>query len=529
MKLFGNKKEGTGDKSSSPVASEKTKSSASFLKRTVSKIGSLFSKTNTENTVEPMSNAEYLGEIYKLMVQNSVDIKLEREERVNYREEEDSEEQKRHSEIIKALTIRRKPKPKKVIRREKKATEKAAPPAPSIPGKPGKPSAPSKPSQPPTKPAEPPKKPAEPPKKPAEPPKKPAEPPKKPAEPTKPAEPPKKPAEPPKPVEKPVEKPKTTEPVKEVPKKQPTKPAEPVKPSEPVKPPTATQKPPAAAKPSAAETATKIGIGTGIAAATTGLVPILAKAESPDYNLLVYPNKGKKGIKPPKPLTQMKIGEVLAFQDEMSKSKMYPSNAVGKYQIIQSTLKEGAEKLKIPLTQLFDEKTQDKLYYEFLTGSKRKNLGDYLSGKVSDTPENLAAAQLDLSKEFASFGVPYRIWREEARKKNGDLIWDARWIEPGQSYYVGAGGNKASVTPQTSAKAIKEERLLRLNKEKVTVVPSTPNSGTKADQASKENKDMKKQDTPAPINIQQNTTNVNNSNESSNAQKVDDRPAHQRK
>jgi hypothetical protein len=350
-----------------------------------------------------MSNAEYLGEIYKLMVQNSVDIKLEREQQVSRREEEDSEEQKRHSEIIKALTIRRKPKPKRVIRREKKAAEKAAPPAPSIPGKPGKPSAPSKPSQPPTKPAEPPKKPAEPPKKPAEPPKKPAEPPKKPAEPTKPAEPPKKPAEPPKPVEKPVEKPKTTEPVKEVPKKQPTKPAEPVKPSEPVKPPTATQKPPAAAKPSAAETATKIGIGTGIAAATTGLVPILAKAESPDYNLLVYPNKGKKGIKPPKPLTQMKIGEVLAFQDEMSKSKMYPSNAVGKYQIIQSTLKEGAEKLKIPLTQLFDEKTQDKLYYEFLTGSKRKNLGDYLSGKVSDTPENLAAAQLDLSKEFASF------------------------------------------------------------------------------------------------------------------------------
>jgi hypothetical protein len=40
---------------------------------------------------------------------------------------------------------------------------------------------------------------------------------------------------------------------------------------------------------------------------------------------------------------------------------------------------------------------------------------------------------------------------------------------------------------------------------------------------------MKKQDTPAPIIIQQNTTNVNNSNESSNAQKVDDRPAHQRK
>jgi hypothetical protein len=177
----------------------------------------------------------------------------------------------------------------------------------------------------------------------------------------------------------------------------------------------------------------------------------------------------------------------------------------------------------------FNSKNQDRLYYEFLTGSKRKKLGEYLSGKVPDTPETLAAAQLELAKEFASFGVPYKVWRDEAKKKNGDLIWDARWIEPGQSYYVGAGGNKASVTPQTSAKALKEERLLRLNKEKVTVVPSTPNSGTKADQASKENNDMKKQDTPAPISIQQNTTNVNNSNESSSTSKVDDRPAHQRK
>ena len=53
--------------------------------------------------------------------------------------------------------------------------------------------------------------------------------------------------------------------------------------------------------------------------------------------------------------------------------------------------------------------------------------------------------------------------------------------------------------------------------------------GSQIDQSSKENKDMKKQDTPAPINIQQDTTNVNNTTESSNAPKVDDRPAHQRK
>ena len=282
-------------------------------------------------------------------------------------------------------------------------------------------------------------------------------------------------------------------------------------------------KPPPA--PPSAGTVTKVI--TGIAAAATGLVPLLAKAESPDYNLLVHPKNKQKGITPPKPLTKMTVGEVLAFQDEMSKSKMYPSNAVGKYQIIQGTLKEGVEKLKIPLTQPFDEKTQDRLYYEFLTGSKRKNLNAYLTGKVEDTPENLAKAQLDMAKEFASFGVPYRIWREEARKKNGDLIWDARWIEQGQSYYVGSGGNKASVTPESSAKAIKEERNLRLNTQKASPVSSTPNSGTTTDQLSQQNAELlaKAARDKASVNIINQSTNVQQDSQTPAPQpKVDDRP-----
>ena len=580
------------------------------LGRGLSKLSSVFKSNKIEpamsETSGSMSNTQYLGSIYQLMVDSDEERRLEYQRELNLKEESDSEEQRQHQEIIKALTLRRVPKRKKGISKEQKQSEKVEKTAKSTVGKKTKkPKVPKKGE--PAKKDEPAKKPTDAEKdkrkeqkssakdeqikkdkksaddakaaadkktadaktsaqkkeadraqeaakkkadnaKAAEEAKKASDArraaddaskkriaedrAKKEAETKAKKEAPKTEApkkEAPRTEAPKKEAPKTAEPVKQTQKPAAPKPAEPVKAPETVKPPTATQKPPAAAKPSAAETATKIGIGTGIAAATTGLVPILAKAESPDYNLLVYPNKGKSGIKPPKPLTQMKIGEVLAFQDEMSKSKMYPSNAVGKYQIIQSTLKEGAEKLKIPLTQPFDEKTQDRLYYEFLTGSKRKNLGDYLSGKVSDTPENLAEAQLDLAKEFASFGVPYRIWRNEARKKNGDLIWDARWIEPGQSYYVGAGGNKASVTPQTSAKAIKEERLLRLNKEKSTAVPSTPNSGTKADQASIQNKDMKVQNKPAPVNVQQNTTNVSNTSESSTPPKVDDRPAHKRK
>jgi hypothetical protein len=143
MNLFRKNKKDEGEGSSSPVVSEKTKSSASFLKKTVSKIGRGFGKNNVEDLdTKPMSNAEYLGEIYKLMVKNHDDIKIERQQQFNRKEEEDFEDQKRHSEIIKALTLRR--KPKRVVRREKKVV-------PSTPSTPGAPSLPTKPPSPPDK------------------------------------------------------------------------------------------------------------------------------------------------------------------------------------------------------------------------------------------------------------------------------------------------------------------------------------------------------------------------------------------
>ena len=143
MKFFGNNKKDTGETSSSPVVSEKTKQSASLFKRTASKIGDVlknkFSKSE-ESSFEPMSNAKYLGEIYKIMVQNRDDAKLDRQQKINRREEEESEDQKRHEEIIKALSLRRIPKPKKVIRRERKAEEAAKKKAP--PKQPTKPQPP---------------------------------------------------------------------------------------------------------------------------------------------------------------------------------------------------------------------------------------------------------------------------------------------------------------------------------------------------------------------------------------------------
>jgi len=127
-----------------------------------------------------------LGQIYQLMVDNRKDELDQRKTEEKYKKTDTGKEEQRHQELLKALTVRRRPKPKRVIRREKKAEEKEA----AKPTEPAKPTAPAK------KPAETAKKPPEQDKKPAETAKKPPEPAKKPPEPAKkPPEPAKKPAE----------------------------------------------------------------------------------------------------------------------------------------------------------------------------------------------------------------------------------------------------------------------------------------------------------------------------------------------
>jgi hypothetical protein len=218
----------------------------------------------------------------------------------------------------------------------------------------------------------------------------------------------------------------------------------------------------------------------------------------------------------------------------MINSKKFPSSAVGKYQIITATLKEGIEQLDIPLSAPFDERTQDRLYREFLTGGKkgREALNSYLRGDVPDTPETLAAAQLDMAKEFASFGVPYRVWRPENRDRNGKVIWDARWIEVGQSYYTGSAGNKAHISPEQSAKGLIEERQLRLNPQNQSSPDITVKPQADINNLSKDNFDLKdglNKDKPSQIEVNNNQSSSTQNNQQQTEEQVDDRPAFLRK
>lgn len=68
----------------------------------------------------------------------------------------------------------------------------------------------------------------------------------------------------------------------------------------------------------------------------------------------------KATIRPPMPLTQMTIGEVMAFQNRMVAAGS-ESSAVGRYQFIRKTLKRLVDNSELPHDALFDRNVQDYL------------------------------------------------------------------------------------------------------------------------------------------------------------------------
>ena len=477
--------------------SEPTKKTSSSLLNTVKKTMSKLVGAKTVPVESETSPAKLLGSIYELMVKMEEEKRLHEELQQTYDKEDESDDKRRHEELIKALTGRKKKPKKEKLKKEEKEEVKKVKKEPKA----EEPTAKAETKAPEVKAPET-KAPGPQPKAPEV------------KAPTTKAPEPK--------VETRVTEPKTTaEPVKQV--QAPKSSAEPTvtQPKPPVAEPAPPIKTPPAAAVSTASKVGKVAIGVGLAA-------VLTKAESGDYNQLVIPKKDFRKEVPQKAnLTGMKIGEVLDYQKEMIKSGKYPSSAVGKYQIIQATLQSAVEYFKkkkdnnITLDTKFDETAQDKIYREYLISGKRQAVEDYVTGKKSG-PDALIAAQLDMSKEFASFGVPTDVNRPADPKGN----WDARLVKKGESYYIGdKGGNKASVTPEMSAKALNEERMLRSPNKNTPVTP-TPSSSS-VTETSIQNKDLKQSmDKPA---IQTTTNTIVNAPASTTVQpslnKEDDRPA----
>jgi hypothetical protein len=135
--------------------------------------------------------------------------------------------------------------------------------------------------------------------------------------------------------------------------------------------------------------------------------------------------------------TNYSIGQITSMQ----KNKQI--NAFGAYQMLSSTIEAGANKLGISKDTKMTAAVQDKIYQDYIIKDKRKAIYEYITGKS----DNLGRAIIAGAQEWAAIGVPSDFRRA-----------DGKWVKKGQSYYVGIGGNNASVSPEVFGAGLKKQR-----------------------------------------------------------------------
>ena len=137
-------------------------------------------------------------------------------------------------------------------------------------------------------------------------------------------------------------------------------------------------------------------------------------------------------------LTSMTIKQVLL------KQKTRDIFAVGRFQLIPSTLNAAIRSLKINTSSLFDKEVQDMIFNEYLIKTKRSQIIKLLEGSG-----NIEDAMHAWAKEFASAGV-----------EKGKKISRGRIAKGGESYYSGDGLNKAHLTPEKMKSVLLESKSL---------------------------------------------------------------------
>ena len=143
------------------------------------------------------------------------------------------------------------------------------------------------------------------------------------------------------------------------------------------------------------------------------LLDLIARVESKGNYNAYFGNAGNTSIR----FTEMSVGEVMQWQAEFVAAG-HPSSAVGRYQIISTTLKSLVQQLDIDTNQPFNEAMQDRMAVALL---ERRGATEYVNNQIDE--RQFAA---ELAKEWAA--LPRVV---------GD--------RPEQSYYAGDGLNKALV------------------------------------------------------------------------------------
>lgn len=145
----------------------------------------------------------------------------------------------------------------------------------------------------------------------------------------------------------------------------------------------------------------------------TELLNVIADGESNGNYNAYFGHAGNHDVA----FTAMAVGDVLKWQRDFVAAGN-PSNAVGRYQFIEPTLRGLIDEMGIDAEAKFDESLQDRLAIRLL---ERRGARDYMTGTLSR--EDFAH---NLSKEWAAL----------------PRVVGAR---PESSYYVGDGLNHAQI------------------------------------------------------------------------------------
>lgn len=237
------------------------------------------------------------------------------------------------------------------------------------------------------------------------------------------------------------------------PKKEPSKPEKPK-----TKPPVREEPPITKALKRTASIAPKVAAGAVAVGAATSVSEAIAGGESgkAGYNAANMGTKGGKIISAkPVNLEDMYISEIMQRQAIKwgSPNESQKLLAVGKYQMIPSTLKEAVAALGInPNTTKFDRATQERMFRDYLITQKKPAIAKYLNSPVDD-PKLLHAALKSLSLEWASVADPD--------------------IPGGKTSHYGHG-NKASVSVDTMAALLKKDREKNMGKTTLATQESPP-------------------------------------------------------
>jgi hypothetical protein len=138
--------------------------------------------------------------------------------------------------------------------------------------------------------------------------------------------------------------------------------------------------------------------------------------------------------------------------------------AAGKYQIIPDTLRGAIQSMGLNENDAFTPELQERIFREYLVGSKRKRLKGVLNGRSDD----LEGAAYDASREFASLAVPRGRKTKFGRVSDGTM-----------GYYDGdKAKNKASISADRVMEAIRQERDLRAKAQKAKDAPKPLDANT---------------------------------------------------